>query len=63
MRVGQPMAAFPGNFTTGEGIFDKAKDSEVSSQGIEILPLSESLDEQPKDRSINKGKVKINPLF
>jgi len=37
MRIGQQMRTFNGNFMTGEGIFDKSKESELSSNDIEIL--------------------------
>lgn len=60
-RMPNDVMTIPKNFATGEGIFDKTKQSELSSQDVELLHMNESnADQSEKSR---RNIVKINPLF
>lgn len=52
---------FSKNFTTGEGIYELQKDSEISSQGVEMIDVNES-NVVASEKAPNT-KVKINSLF
>ena len=51
----------PHNFTTEEGMFDNVKNSEISSQVIELIDANDS--DLDKSEEHHDQVVKINPLF
>jgi hypothetical protein len=51
----------PKNFATGEGIFDPVKQSEASSDNIELLDFKS--DNKDEESNITETNLKINPLF